>query len=305
MTPEANRDPSNLLILCLFHSRAIDAQPECYPVELLLQWKKNQTGQGHGTQITDEQAAEVIAASRWSEISISAQVINVGGSWGGGGGAIGRDAVGGPGGDRVVLALNGLAPGGGGGALVGPGKTPPDAKRARDGRGHSTGLDGGETSFGGKPGRPLASARGGATGGSPYEIRKFSDALRVSTLMICNAVDVRDGLLFVLGGAWQSFSILNVPEELTIVVAMVIEAGAVRADHYSVKVAATAPDGTQVGEQTFPVVVEKAGDILRITRSVPLRMRIDMFGLHTITVSSGKFELGAIDVAVKRATDSD
>ncbi|OJV24911.1 MAG: hypothetical protein BGO26_20735 [Actinobacteria bacterium 69-20] len=304
MTPEDNRAASNLLVLCLLHSRAIDAQSDKFPVETLAQWKEDQLRQSGGSALSDDQAAEIIAASQPMTFSIAADVINVGGSWGGGGGVIGRDAVGGPGGDRIYIGLDGRTPGGGGGALTGLGRTPPDAIRAKEGRGYSYGLDGGTSSFGEKGSAIYIEARGGAAAGSPYEIRRVTDGLRLSILAACNSVEIRDEFLYILGGAWQSVSILNIPSEVHLALVVVIEAGGVEVGHYSLEASATGPDGSPVGERSFPVVIEESGDVLRIARSVPLTMRVTSYGLHSVTVSSGDAVLGSIDLAVKRTTDA-
>jgi hypothetical protein len=81
MSPDENRRPDNLIVLCLVHADEI-MQPENaerYPVHLLRDWKRlqrsayqaaaadGQDGETLGWQLTDEEAAEVVRESeRWS-----------------------------------------------------------------------------------------------------------------------------------------------------------------------------------------------------------------------------------------------
>jgi hypothetical protein len=60
-------------------------------------------------------------------------------------------------------------------------------------------------------------------------------------MMACNSIDIRDGLLFVLGGAWQSYSLLNTPSDVNLVVLLVLEAGGVDVGHYSMHISAHDP----------------------------------------------------------------
>lgn len=304
MSPEENRSASNLLLLCRFHSALIDAKVSDFSAEKLQEWKTGQLAQGGGTAITDEQAQELIRVSLSNEIVMQAEVINVGGQWGGGGGAVGAGAVGGPGGDRIHVNLDGLAPGGGGGVLFGPGRTPRDGTRAKEGRGFSSETDGGDSYVADASGKLLAFAQGGAAASSPYDQRRVPDGLSVSSMMVCNSVEIRDRLLYVLGGSWQSYSLLNTPGVVNLVVALVIEAGGVEAGHYSIHMNASGPDGSESGRTRFPVVIEERGDILRLTRWVPLTLRVKEYGLHTITVMTDKTDLTSLDLAIKRVTDA-
>lgn len=302
MSAEDNRSAENLLLLCTFHSTLIDQRPDRFSVEVLQAWKQEQLRQGQGTPITDAQAEEIqIALSR--EIVLQAEVINLGGQQGGGGGAIGVGAFGGPGGDSIRINLDGVSPGGGGGALVGAGRTPPDAVRAKEGKGFSSGTDGGDTTVTDGDGNVLLAAKGGSAAGSPYELRTTTDALQLSSLLVCNAVDIRDGLLFVMGGAWQSYSVVNTPAQVGLSVVLVLESGGVVPGHYSVTVSATSPSGKSAGQTGFPVVVEEQGDILRIVRVASLLLAVDEYGLYRITASTEVAELGSIDLAIKRVTD--
>lgn len=303
MSAEENRAAANLLLLCRFHSSLIDDKASEFPVDLLLDWKAAQLCQPSGTDITAEQADEVLRVSIKNEITLQAEVINLGGQDGGGGAAVGAGAIGGPGGDRMTVNLDGYGPGGGGGVLVGEGKTPPDARRAKIGRGFVYGTDGGDTTVSDSDGNILLSAKGGSAGGSPWDERGTTNELSISALMVCTSIHIRDGLLFVLEGSWQSTAVLNVSEPKVLFIALVIEAGGVEPGHYTMRIKGTDPDGRACGQVSFPVVIEEPGDINRITCQIPLTIQLTGYGLYTLNVETDVAQLAVLDLAVSRVTD--
>ena len=193
MSSKDNRSVSNLLMLCIEHADEIDqpARAGMYPTAVLHEWKSQQLAyfdeHKNGWQITQSEAEEVIGESTRQEITIQAEVINLGGlggaalgAGGGAGGAIGQGARGGRGGKGGKRSKNGpirinlkggdgRAPGAGGG---GSGGIDPDSPLFW--RGGDTmptfgsfsflgidGNDGGDTTFGPAGGEPLLRARGG------------------------------------------------------------------------------------------------------------------------------------------------
>lgn len=85
MSSEGNRSVSNLLLLCIEHADEID-QPVrvgMYPTAVLHEWKSQQLAyfdeRKNGWQITQSEAEEVIRESTLQEITIQAEVINLGG----------------------------------------------------------------------------------------------------------------------------------------------------------------------------------------------------------------------------------
>jgi hypothetical protein len=88
MTEADNRAAENLLLLCLFHSSVIDAEPDNYPVETLREWKAiAQDGSGVVPAVATDEVQRILAMSISQEINLTADVIKLGGE--GGGGAIG------------------------------------------------------------------------------------------------------------------------------------------------------------------------------------------------------------------------
>jgi hypothetical protein len=118
MTPEANRASPNLILLCGFHSTLIDSHEARYSVETIEGWKASQIA-ATGTEITDAESEQIIRESMRTEITLQADVINVGGQSGGGGGAIGPGAIGGRGGDSTRINLDGEQGTGAGRNVVG------------------------------------------------------------------------------------------------------------------------------------------------------------------------------------------
>ncbi len=320
-----NRSANNLILMCVQHADAIDLPgwETRFPTDLLLAWKAAQlaaydAGVG-GWQITDEEIAEIIQTSIESNIVLQAQVITLGGTGGnapmasgGGGAAVGPGAIGGKGGPvgRIDLeGTSGVSPGGGGGgggALADGAIVPdPNVRRATEGRGFSSGLDGadgGETSFG-LGDKVLVRAAGGKGGLSGTGNRVTSDQLRVSTLMLANYIE-HGAFVYVARGSWQSYSVLNVGTTETFPVLVIVEAGGVPPGEYTMIIRALGPDGATKAETKFPVTVEEAGDVLRISRSCALDVAIDAWGLWSITASTPLGELARIDLLVKRTGEA-
>jgi hypothetical protein len=313
MPPEENGSASNLILLCLFHSRVIDDHFERYSVETIQMWKASQIGDAGGTPITDVEAEQILALSIRSEVLLQAEIINVGGQSGGGGGAIGYGATGGPGGDTMMINLDGLpgasfGEGGGGGGVVAPGSISPpaDAIRAREGRGSSDGYDGqpGGDTFFGDPERPLVKASGGSPGLAGLGSRSTTDKLRISTMMLANSVEQREGLLYLLGGGWQNLSILNVPSQCTFLVVLIIEADGVEAGTYSMHLNLSDPGGVERSVVSFPVEIIEPGEVVRIPRFVLITASVHTFGLWRLAVQSDTSTLANLSLAVRRTTDT-
>jgi hypothetical protein len=227
------------VLMCVEHSNAIDDASTAarYSAELLRNWKASQLNEyeqlTRNWEIDTEMAEEVIAASFSNVgVAINNSTINLGGeggrvpgAGGGGGGAIGEGSRGGDGGggggitreliDMTELMEAGfdhaevkVGVGGMGQALSG--------QHAKDG----------ETSIinfldqigtviksvraeGGKGGRSAASYL--PEGVSEISKNDIDEGFRVTTLMPVNSAEIRNGLLFVLGGGWEHFDVPTVP----------------------------------------------------------------------------------------------
>lgn len=280
-------------------------------------WKAEQVRKagGRGPVLTDNEVKEVIQYFTDASTVVNATNLSLGGAGGaapgatgGGGGAIGAGAVGGSGGPVGSIHIDGLdarAPGAGGGG----GGTMDEASLAwsaeerqteAEGKGGVYGMDGapgGATSFG-----DLVSVPGGAGGLSGSGVRSASDLLRVSTMLVGEYFHVRDGLLFVGAGAWQSLTVLNLPHEQTLAVLLVIEAGGVARGEYTVRVEIRSPSGELGSRVAFPVTIGELGDVLRIPFSFVLPVVWTNYGRWTLVASSDVRELGRYDVVLKRSS---
>jgi hypothetical protein len=103
MSAEENRAAANLVVLCLLHSKAVDAHPDEYPADVVRSWKEV-AEDGGGVELTDTEVSQVIESMVLQEIVLNAGMIKLGGELGGGGGAIGFGARGGRGGTVHYLA---------------------------------------------------------------------------------------------------------------------------------------------------------------------------------------------------------
>lgn len=321
MDADENRSSANLILLCLKHADAIDLpeNADLYPADLLRQWKAEQLASYDrvvgGWDLSDEEAAEVVAASEGPSVSLQAETIFVGGigglapgASGGGGGAIGPGAIGGSGGPVGRIELDGLpgsAPGagGGGGGVIAPDAILPTTDpAATEGQGFSSGTDGqdgGATTIS-VDGVELLRAEGGEGGLAGTGVRRTDSRLAVSALMLVNYAEIREGLVSIVGGGWQSLSVLNLPAPVTFPVYVLFEAPGVGVGEYTAGVEVRGPDGTPRQRLSFPITVETAGKVVRIPRCCSLTAEIDIFGLWTLAVVTPDRELAHIDLLVKR-----
>jgi hypothetical protein len=159
------------------------------------------------------------------------------------------------------------------------------------------GMDGGDTSFG-----DLLSARGGAGGLSGSGVRSVSDLLRISTLLVGEYFHVREGLVFVGAAAWQSVTVLNLPQQQSLAVMLVFEAGGVTVGDYTIRVEVKDPLGSPGGGVAFPVTISEVGDVLRIPFTFLVPVTWTSYGKWTVIASSAIGELARYDVVVKRVS---
>ena len=165
------------------------------------------------------------------------------------------------------------------------------------------GTPGGDTTIADQDGNVLLRAPGGVAVLAGTGIRSTSEHLGVSVLTLAHYVQVR-GVVDLMGGGWDSFFTLNLGDEVTLAVLVILEAGGVTAGEYAVAVEACAPDERRFGVQ-FPVTVEAEGDVLRIARFCHLPVVVSAFGLWQFSVTHGGKELAAIDLIVKRTGEAD
>jgi hypothetical protein len=323
MTSDENRSTDNLILLCVKHADEIDlpGRVETYPAKLLRQWKADQLASfdkaTEGWALTDEEAAEVVAVSTDPTVVVQGQNINVGGTGGsaagaggGGGGAIGPGALGGAGG-AVHINLDGSdavepGSGGGGGGVIAAGASRSAASPATEGVGFSSGVDGedgGDTAFG-TEGNLLVTASGGRGGLAGTGVRLVSTVLRVSAVMLVNYAEQRDGLACIVGGGWQSLSLLNVPASVVFPLFILFEAGGVEVGEFTIRVDVLDPSGVRRSRISFPLTVVEAGDIVRIPRYCNLPSEVETFGVWTLAMATPHRPLAQVQLLIKRAGEA-
>jgi hypothetical protein len=234
---------------------------------------------------------------------------NAPGASGGGGGVIGS-GTGGPGGSVGRIELSGTqgeetGAGGGGAGAISPESSLLHQSRLLPTEGISDflGIDGGtggDSWFGpGDDGRILR-ARGGEEGLAGTGKRVRSDELSLSAMLFANSLDHRDGLAFMLGGAWESLSSLNFPADVRIVMLLVLEAGGVPAGEYTIKVQARDPFDEIAGDVQFGYGISKSGDILRKSLQISFALTIPEPGVWTFVALHEERELRRVPLYFKR-----
>lgn len=309
-----------------------------YPAPLLHKWKVAQideylhavAGAGSdrdvGYRLSDQEAAEVIKASEPStNIALTADVIQVGGTGGshgggGGGGGVVGTGVGGPGGGGGGVLKNfsldglpGKYPGGGGGGGGGV-PLPKSVQRQRiphqgsEGYGYIAGTDG---AYGGDAtiaidGVVVLAAQGGPGGLAGSGIRVTSDRLAVSTVLLASYIKLMPhGLTTLVDAGWSSISVLDIPSPQILPVLCVIEAGGVEAGEYTVIFELCKPSGHVQTRTSVGLVVERPGDVLRVQYVFELSGTVDVLGVWQIAIRSELALLAVLDLLVKQQGEPD
>jgi hypothetical protein len=234
-----NRGHKNLVLMCIEHSNAIDDKStgSSYPAELLRKRKASQLKENEQLKrnwvIDTRMAKEVIAASFSNVgVAINESTVAMGGeggkapgAGGGGGGAVGEGARGGDGGggggvNRVILDLD---------KLENAGIERAEVKVGAGGNGSTLpgqhGKRGDETviNFMTQDGTVVQSVRadsgiGGRSAASylPSGVAEIlrkdvADGFSITALMPVNAAEIRENLLYMLGGGWEYFTVPLTP----------------------------------------------------------------------------------------------
>jgi hypothetical protein len=230
MTDDERRAYRNLILLCKPHHELVDNRhPERFTVADLEGWKAAREGEARSVledigpvdEATLEELlrnAAVGATFVDSTVSLGGEGGRAPGAGGGGGGAIGPDAIGGEGGsggDAVSGVIRDIEPGtrlhlhvGKGGVEGEAGEDTWVAVEGPDGE-----LEEILRAKGGRGGRSGAAARDDREG----------PALQVTSAFLADEVQLRDELLFVLGGGWSHWRASAFPTNVHGTLVLVIE----------------------------------------------------------------------------------
>jgi hypothetical protein len=227
------------------------------------------------------------------------------GAGGGGGAAIGDNAIGGDGGDGgdSASAILDVTPGDTFLIEIGKGGKLPTLPGQHGGGGGDTtlrirGADGNlERTIRVKGGT------GGKAGTLPEGAMQISEddlanGFQISTLLLANAMDFREGLLFIIGGGWNKFQVSTLPCDAVWHVVCTaswksLEPSASR----WLQLCVLDPQGTEVSRIAIEIRTEQmAEQSVHWIRSIGAP--IDSVGVWTVHVESGGFVLCQIPVKV-------
>ncbi len=324
MTDDERRAFSNLILLCKPHHDFVDKRhPDRFDTPTLREWKRKReavaASNGALNDIDEDQLESALRTAAievvvHGDLHVGGMGGNALGAGGGGGGVIGLGR-GGPGGDGSPLVLRddqrlnldgrgGAAPGagGGGGGVVVPGSILRHAASGSHlGQGFSQGVDGGDggdTTFGGM------TARGGRGGLAGTGQRVVGGNITVSSLMLVNYVETREGLAFVAGGGWISCNVPNLPHAMPLALVIQFEAGDTDPGEYTVSVVIRDPFGLEKSRVSFPVTISGRGDLVRIMRPLAVQVCFDSFGAWTVLVEREGRTLASLPICIRRTGES-
>lgn len=306
MSEDENRNQANLLLLCRFHSAVIDAEEESYPAEILRDWKLA-AEEGTGSSLAQEEIEAILKLMVTEEIVLNADVIKLGGENAGGGGAIGFGARGGAGGNQYHLNLVSGDLDRGAPPLTPDDETVEDPNLPVFGSGFSTGVDGqpgGTTALWTSDGVIAAVGGGGGVLVGAGQ-RMQSEAIHVSAFLLGRYVEIQNGLGTIVSGGINEYCLASLPETLTLAGMLVIQAGDVPPGEYTIYALGIGPAGALCGRTSFPLTVEKRGNVLSIVRYVTLIIEVQQYGVYNLDVRSDVASLASIPlyVAPSRQTD--
>lgn len=334
MSNEERRAFGNLILLCKPHHEEIDKRhPEKYSAEVLLEWKRRHEGGdlqplAELGAVSEDNLAELLMEAA---ISIGGPIANVGGeggnapgAGGGGGGVIGSGTggPGGPGGNIRLEGSPGSAPGAGGG---GAGAHGPGARGGSGGGGGehvSKQLDvgdfthlelyvgeGGKTNCDGedsvvtgvkKDGTKveLVRAEGGRVG-HKTQFDPNSVPFKLAAATLANSAEIRDGLIYALGGGWDQFNASELPANLSAAVVLTLEAIALGPVGADVHVQLSDPR-SDIRTQAELWVEEHAEQRpLRLNRIFFFLQIVDQSGVWAFKVLCNGRPIGEITLLVK------
>ncbi|MEH1948220.1 MAG: hypothetical protein V7K77_14895 [Nostoc sp.] len=254
------------------------------------------------------------------------------GAGGGGGGVLGFGGQGGDGGCGGNVSLNGQpgqAPGGGGGgggaigdkATAGEGGEGGEVIRAffraeeipdtveikigsggRGGENGGTGEDGGDTIFGN-----LLRAKGGRGGQALTQAQplfgKSSDKeIWISSALLANYAEIRDGLLYTLGCGWEAYIVPDFPTIVHGYFLFVVESNEVKPEtKQELFIKIFNSEYTVAFESSIYVDMQGVYKIVRQKIVFPFQVEVSIPGIWSIQILSGNDELVQVPFEICKA----
>lgn len=279
-TSKARHSLENLVLMCGVHHKIIDADENLsvYSVEHLLGIKaKHESGAQRqklgGVSLSGETVAALLETVRTAvgpttHMDFRGALFNAGGLGGGPGGA-----------------------GGGGGVIHIVGVTPAGFRHKIEVDAHPSTSPGGG---GGGGGVKVFSGRLVSAG-------DLKSGLVVSAFFFANAVEVANGLLYVMGGGWENFAIAASSREARIMLACVIDTGRVLpSTRLALAIVVQAPSGEVVASESFDLDVgETSRPIMRQCLVRMIAFRVAEPGVWKFTLRSGDLALAGAPLEIK------
>lgn len=281
-TSEQRHSLENLVLLCREHHKIIDADENvgAYTVDHLLEVKRRHEAGASSAQapaLTAEAIVALLATvithpTSTTHMDFRGAFFNAGGFGGEPGGA-----------------------GGGGGVIHVVGITPAGFQE--------------EVSLAGKPGAPLGGGGGGGGAtvfsGRLASLEDLERGFAVNSFFFANSAEVREGLLFALGAGWDHVDLRNVPHDVSISVAAVIETGTVLPNTLlALAIVVEDPSGRVIASESFELAVSP---VIRPVNRQPvtkvIRFRVTEGGVWAFTLRSGDAELSRMRVEFNTIVD--
>jgi hypothetical protein len=120
-------------------------------------------------------------------------------------------------------------------------------------------------------------------------LEDLQDDLRVSAFLFANSAEIRDKLLFSLGGGWENLPLDSLPKDVDINAVAIMETGSITPNTL-LALAITIQDlaGNPVASESFEISVsEKTRSIMRQCRIINLHFRASQPGVWLFSLRSG------------------
>lgn len=280
-TAEERHSFENLILMCGVHHKVVDSGDNLatYPPERLLEMKAvhEQTANAQESlpvltgsavrTLLDTIAQRTRATTHMDFRGASLRAGGEGGRMGGGGGGGG------------IINIVGLTPAGYRDKIELSGK---DATGPGGGGG-----GGGALRFSGRP--AIAD--------------DVQNGLRVSSIFMANAAEIRNSLLFVLGGGWERLEVPSVPHRVSMVLVCVFEKGTVAPNTMlAISVVIEDPSGRTVNRDEFDLSTDET--VHPVART-PVRRTLSFdaaeAGLWSFRVRSGNIDLADLKIEIRIA----
>ncbi|MBQ1076809.1 hypothetical protein KBX06_27210 [Micromonospora sp. C31] len=168
------------------------------------------------------------------------------------------------------------------------------------------GESGGDTVFGGliarggKGGGVRPDSMGNVANAGPAAAVSSEKTLTVSAMMLANHAEIQNGLLYVLGGGWEFFTLPSLPGVVQGVVTLLVDLnGFDVGDIPELSVRSLDPEGQLSFECLGQITVFESSSPGRVPLVIPFGFSCHVAGLWSMVVLHGGVELASIRYRVQ------